>query len=246
KYDPDKAEELVDEAGVEGEEFTFTAPNPPYAKAIAEIVSVQREEVGLKANTKTQEFPAVWLDKTFTEHDFDMSVINHAEPRDILTVFSKDYYIGYDDSKIKKIAEKADTGTEGDYIAGMKEIARTITDDAASDFLFLFPNLVIAKSDIAGIPANRVSDAFRIADLSWNWPHGSMLTCAISRATQCALSLTVASVVVCALMSLLPGNAAQVALGTNATPEAVAALEAQYGLDRPPAIRYFDWMIGMA
>src|SRR5699024_5517194 len=156
------------------------------------------------------------------------------------------YYIGYDDSKIKKIAEKADTGTEEDYIAGMKEIARTITDDAASDFLFLFPNLVLAKSDIAGIPANRVSDAFRIADLSWNCPHGSMLTYAISRATPFALSLIVASVVVFALMSLLPGNAAQVALGTNATPEAVAALEAQYGLDRPPAIRYFDWMIGMA
>ena len=96
-----------------------------------------------------------------------MSVINHAEPRDILTVFSKDYYIGYDDSKIKKIAEKADTGTEEEYISGMKEIASTITEDAASDFLFLFPNLVIAKSDIEGIPANRVSDAFKIADLSW-------------------------------------------------------------------------------
>ena len=49
----------------------------------------------------------------------------------------------------------------------MTEIASTITEDAASDFLFLFPNLVIAKSDIEGIPANRVSDAFKIADLSW-------------------------------------------------------------------------------
>ncbi|WP_209374436.1 ABC transporter substrate-binding protein [Brevibacterium renqingii] len=168
EYDPKKAEKLVSEAGIKGEEFTFTVPNLPYAKAISEIVSAQLEEVGLKAKIKTQEFPAVWLDKTFTEHDFDMSVINHAEPRDILTVFSHDYYIGYDDSSIKKIAKKADTGTEEDYISGMKEIARTITDDAASDFLFLFPNLVIAKSDIAGIPANRVSDAFRIADLSWN------------------------------------------------------------------------------
>ena len=72
-----------------------------------------------------------------------------------------------------------------------------------------------------------------------------MLTYAINRAIQFALSLLVASVVVFALMSLLPGNAAQVALGTNATPEAVAALEAQYGLDRPPIIRYFDWMGGM-
>ena len=58
-----------------------------------------------------------------------------------------------------------------------------------------------------------------------------MLTYAVNRAIQFALSLLVASVVVFALMSLLPGNAAQVALGTNATPEAVAALEAQYGLD---------------
>ncbi|WP_432791234.1 ABC transporter permease [Brevibacterium sp. K11IcPPYGO002] len=72
-----------------------------------------------------------------------------------------------------------------------------------------------------------------------------MLTYAINRAVQFALSLLVASVVVFALMSLLPGNAAQVALGTNATPEAVASLEAQYGLDRPPLIRYFDWMGGM-
>ncbi|MGO1290442.1 ABC transporter permease [Brevibacterium linens] len=72
-----------------------------------------------------------------------------------------------------------------------------------------------------------------------------MLTYAINRAVQFALSLLVASVAVFALMSLLPGNAAQVALGTNATPETVAALEAQYGLDRPPLIRYFDWMGGM-
>lgn len=167
-YDPEKAKDLIREAGIEGEKFDFTVPNLPYAKAISEIVSSQLEEVGLKANIETQEFPAVWLDKTFTEHKFDMSVINHAEPRDILTVFSKDYYIGYDDSKIKKIAEKADTGTEEEYISEMKEIAKTITEDAASDFLFLFPNLAIAKSDVEGIPANRVSDAFRIADLSWN------------------------------------------------------------------------------
>ncbi|MFE1085603.1 MULTISPECIES: ABC transporter substrate-binding protein [Brevibacterium] len=168
KYDPKKAKQLVDEAGIKGEEFAFTVPNLPYAKAISEIVSAQLEEVGLKAKISTQEFPAVWLDKTFTEHDYDMSVINHAEPRDILTVFSKDYYIGYDDSTIKKLADKADTGTDDEYISGMKKIARTITEDAASDFLFLFPNLVIAKSGVEGIPANRVSDAFKIADLSWS------------------------------------------------------------------------------
>lgn len=167
-YDPEKAKEKVREAGIDGEEFAFTVPNLPYAKAISEIVSAQLEEVGLKAKIETQEFPAVWLDKTFTQHDYDMSVINHAEPRDILTVFSKDYYTGYDDSTITPIAEEADRGTEEEYIAGMKTIARTITEDAAANFLFLFPNLVVAKSGVEGIPVNRVSDSFRIADLSWN------------------------------------------------------------------------------
>ncbi|MGO2861010.1 MAG: ABC transporter permease [Brevibacterium sp.] len=72
-----------------------------------------------------------------------------------------------------------------------------------------------------------------------------MLTYVANRALQFALALIVASVVVFALMSVLPGNAAQVALGTNATPEAVAALEAQYGLDQPPATRYLGWVTGM-
>lgn len=72
-----------------------------------------------------------------------------------------------------------------------------------------------------------------------------MISYVANRAIQFVLALLVASVVVFALMSLLPGNAAQVALGTNATPEAVAALEAQYGLDQPPLIRYFNWVGGM-
>ncbi|RBP63692.1 peptide/nickel transport system permease protein [Brevibacterium sanguinis] len=67
----------------------------------------------------------------------------------------------------------------------------------------------------------------------------------LSRAGQFVVALFVASVAVFALMSILPGNAAQVALGTNATPEAVAELEAQYGLDEPPLIRYLDWVGGM-
>ncbi|WP_350270896.1 ABC transporter permease [Brevibacterium sp. CBA3109] len=72
-----------------------------------------------------------------------------------------------------------------------------------------------------------------------------MIIYVANRAIQFLLALIVASVVVFALMSILPGNAAQVALGTNATPDAVAALEAQYGLDQPPLIRYFNWVMGM-
>jgi len=55
----------------------------------------------------------------------------------------------------------------------------------------------------------------------------------------------VASVVVFAVLDLLPGNVAQVMLGESATPEAVAALETRLGLDRPAPVRYLDWLRGL-
>jgi len=57
-------------------------------------------------------------------------------------------------------------------------------------------------------------------------------------------TLAVASLVVFAVLELLPGNAAEVILGETATPESVAALEAKLGLDRPATTRYADWVGG--
>jgi ABC-type dipeptide/oligopeptide/nickel transport system permease component len=47
------------------------------------------------------------------------------------------------------------------------------------------------------------------------------------------ITLAVASVVVFAVLELLPGNAAEVILGDTATPESLAVLQAKLGLDRP-------------
>jgi peptide/nickel transport system permease protein len=58
-------------------------------------------------------------------------------------------------------------------------------------------------------------------------------------------TLAVASLIVFAVMELLPGNAAQVMLGDTATPQALAALEQKLGLDRPAAERYLRWATGL-
>jgi peptide/nickel transport system permease protein len=57
-------------------------------------------------------------------------------------------------------------------------------------------------------------------------------------------TLLVASVIVFGVLELLPGSVAQVMLGDTATPEAISALEAKLGLDRPAAVRYLDWIGG--
>ena len=59
-------------------------------------------------------------------------------------------------------------------------------------------------------------------------------------------TLLAASVVIFAVQGVLPGNAAEVMLGATATPEAVQALSAKLGLDRPPLVRYAQWMKGLA
>lgn len=59
------------------------------------------------------------------------------------------------------------------------------------------------------------------------------------------LSLLAVSVVVFAITSVLPGDAAQEQLGQEATPEVLAALRAQLGLDVPAHQRYLHWIAGL-
>ena len=57
-------------------------------------------------------------------------------------------------------------------------------------------------------------------------------------------TLFVVSILIFAGTELLPGDVAQAILGQMATPEAVANIRAELGLDRPAVVRYFDWLAG--
>ena len=59
------------------------------------------------------------------------------------------------------------------------------------------------------------------------------------------LSLFAVSIVVFAITSVLPGDAAQEQLGQDATTEALAALRTQMGLDVPAPQRYLRWLGGL-
>jgi peptide/nickel transport system permease protein len=54
-----------------------------------------------------------------------------------------------------------------------------------------------------------------------------------------------ASVIVFLVLEILPGNAAQMLMGPDASPEAVAALATKLGLDLPAWTRYWHWIGGL-
>ena len=60
-----------------------------------------------------------------------------------------------------------------------------------------------------------------------------------------ALSLLVASVVIFTVIEVVPGDPASYMLGLNASPDTVAALRDQLGLNASAPARYLGWLVGM-
>lgn len=64
----------------------------------------------------------------------------------------------------------------------------------------------------------------------------------LSRVPSALLVLFLASVLVFAILRLIPGDPATSVAGPDATPEAIAAIRSDMGLDRPLLTQYADWL----
>ncbi|MCE2518027.1 MAG: ABC transporter permease, partial [Alphaproteobacteria bacterium] len=73
-----------------------------------------------------------------------------------------------------------------------------------------------------------------------------MLGFTLKKLLMLVVSLAVSSVVIFAVIDLLPGDPASYMLGINASPETLAALKAELGLNEAAHRRYLDWVTGMA
>lgn len=64
----------------------------------------------------------------------------------------------------------------------------------------------------------------------------------LKRVRSAIIVLFVVSVITFFIVKLIPGDAAQFILGTDATPEALAEMREALGLNRPWYIQYFSWL----
>nr|CAD6407352.1 ABC transporter permease [Rhizobium sp. Q54] len=72
-----------------------------------------------------------------------------------------------------------------------------------------------------------------------------MITLLLRRLVGLVVSLLVVSVLIFTVMDLLPGDPAFIMLGTSASPDTLAALQRELGLDRPLPERYLSWLGGV-
>lgn len=166
-HDVAKAEALLAESGQAGHTFRLRIPTLPYATSCGQVVKSQLEQAGFKVALDQLEFPAQWLGTVFKNADYDMSIVAHVEPRDLGTVFGNPtYYTRYDNPALRSLLAQADTGDPQQQTVKMKQAAALLSQDAAADFLFLLPNLIVADKGITGLPKNAISESFDVTGLS--------------------------------------------------------------------------------
>ncbi|MCZ7935325.1 ABC transporter permease [Agrobacterium leguminum] len=72
-----------------------------------------------------------------------------------------------------------------------------------------------------------------------------MLAVLIRRLLSLVITLFAVSLIIYVVMGLLPGDPAAIMLGTSASPDTLAALQKQMGLDQPLPLRYLHWLAGV-
>jgi len=156
-HDVAKARALLAEAGYpNGLSMTLKLPPPSYARRSGEIVAAQLAQIGIHVRIENLEW-AQWLDQVYTRHDFDMSIVGHAEPLDYDIYARDDYYFGYSNPEFKALISALDDTVEPARRTDLlQQIQRKLSLDAVNGFLFQYPRLDIWNAHLHGIRFDNV------------------------------------------------------------------------------------------
>lgn len=151
-YDPERARELLEEAGHgDGLRLRFELPEPYNIERTAgQVIAQQLTEVGIDVELRVVEW-GTWLDRIFSGGDYDMTIIGHSEPRDINIYGNPDYYYHYDNPRVRELLEEAELAPSQEAAnRSYQEIARLIAEDAVNVWTFNPAYLVAATQELHG------------------------------------------------------------------------------------------------
>lgn len=166
-YDTELAQKQLTEAGYpNGFEFTLDTPSYDPHPAVAEFVQSELAKVGItvKINTISAD---EWYSKVFKERDFEATLQEHVNDRDVVWYGNPDFYWGYNNADVTAwVAAAEDSATEAEQTELLKKVNQQIAEDAASVWLYLYPQIVVASTDVSGYPVNGLNSQFFAYDIT--------------------------------------------------------------------------------
>lgn len=159
-----RARQLLAQAGYPaGFAVTMKLPPTPYARRCGEILAAQLARIGIRVRIENIEW-AQWIDQVFTRHDFDLSVVVHAEPLDYDIYGRDDYYFGYRSMAFKALLQRLDEHSDAASRRPiLQAIQRQLSEDAVNGFLFQYPSLAVRNVHLQGLPARSVVGAVELS-----------------------------------------------------------------------------------
>ena len=151
-FDIEKAKKLMADAGVKTPlQLSMTLPPTPYARHGGEIVAAQLSKIGIEVKLQNVEW-AQWLSGTYTNKNYDLSIISHVEPFDLVNYTRSDYYWGYNSEKFNKLFEQIKLESRpADRARLLGDAQRILAEDAANVFLFQPQWVTIAAKNVRGL-----------------------------------------------------------------------------------------------
>lgn len=165
-YDPALAKKQLTEAGYpNGFDLTIDTPNYDPHPTAATFIKSQLAKVGIKVKINVIT-PDEWYTKVYQNHDFSATLQEHVNDRDIVWYGNPDFYWGYDNKEVTQWVEQAEqSDTTARQTDLLKKVNQRIAQDAASDWLYLYPQIVVASSKLSGYPLNGLNSQFYAYDI---------------------------------------------------------------------------------
>ncbi|WP_437582323.1 ABC transporter substrate-binding protein [Paramicrobacterium sp. CJ85] len=164
-YEPKIAEKLLKDAGAEDLSLTLTVPNI-YGTTVPNLLVSAYKKVGVTLKVDSVEF-STWLNDVYTNKDYDLSFVDHLEPRDFGNWANPDYYFGYDNPDVQKLYQESIRATDPDVASEkLKEAARIVAEDHAADWLYNALTLTAVAEGITGFPTDSPNARLDLSSLA--------------------------------------------------------------------------------
>jgi len=166
-YDPELAKQLLASGGQpNGFEFTLDTPSYDPHPVVAEFLKSELAKVGVTVNINTISADE-WYTKVYKAQDFTATLQEHVNDRDVVWYGNPDFYWGYNNPEVTQwVAEAEGAATTDEQTAKLKQVNEQIAQDAASVWLYLYPQIVVASSDVTGYPVNGLNSQFYVYDIA--------------------------------------------------------------------------------
>jgi peptide/nickel transport system substrate-binding protein len=165
-YDPSKAKQLMSAAGQDNLKLRLAQVSAfPYAVRYTDILTSQFAEIGVQLDVQPMEFPR-WLQQVFSNaQDYDLTIIDHVEERDIGNYGNPKYYWHYDNPDVTSLLKQADAEPDATKRNALyKQIQQQLAEDAANLWICASNNLGVLKKGFMGYQVQGITPSLFLGD----------------------------------------------------------------------------------